>query len=135
MSQAHKDILAQANAAVVRGDHEGFLAFCTDDTQWTFLGDRVLQGKEAVRQWMAASYSAAPPGLRVHRMVAEGDFLTAVGEIVLTDANGKRTQHAYCDVWRLRGGKLAALHAFVVETDEDLGALAAQPPGDAKPPG
>lgn len=42
-------------------------------------------------------------------MVAQGDFLTAVGEIVLTDA----------------GGKLAQLHAFVVETDEDLSVLAA----------
>lgn len=128
MSSTHKHILAQANAAVVRGDHEAFLAFCTEDTVWTFLGDRTLRGKEAVRQWMAESYEAAPPQLQVHRMVEEGDFLTALGDIVLTDATGKQTQHAYCDVWRFRDGKLAALHAFVVETDEDLSALASELP-------
>lgn len=128
MSQLHKDILTRANAAVAQGDHEGFLAFCTDDTEWVFLGDQTLRGKEAVRQWMAASYKAAPPRLKVHRMVAEGDFLTAVGEIVLTDASGRQTQHAYCDVWRLRDGKLATLHAFVVETREGLSALAAERP-------
>lgn len=124
MATMHKKILEQANAAVVQGDHEAFLAFCTEDTVWTFLGDRTLRGKEAVRQWMAESYKAAPPRLKVHRMMEEGDFLTALGEIVLTDAAGKQTQHAYCDVWRMRGGKLAALHAFVVETEEDISALA-----------
>ncbi|WP_326542433.1 nuclear transport factor 2 family protein [Pseudorhodoferax sp.] len=126
MAQTHKDILAQANAAIVRGDHEGFLAFCTDDTEWTFVGERVLRGKQAVRAWMADSYRAAPPRLQVHRLLAEGDFLTAIGEIVLTDAGGRQTRHAYCDVWRLRDGKLAALHAFVVETDDDISALAAE---------
>ena len=128
MSATPKDILTLANAAVVRGDHEGFLAFCTDDTEWIFLGDRTLRGKQAVRQWMADSYKAAPPRLRVHRMVVEGDFLTAVGDIVLTDVNGQQTRHAYCDVWRLREGKLAVLHAFVVETDEDISALASDGP-------
>jgi uncharacterized protein len=123
MSSTHKDLLAQANAAVTRGDHEAFLAFCTEDTEWTFVGDRTLRGKQAVRQWMADSYKAAPPRLRVHRMVAEGDFLTALGDIVLTDGSGRQTRHAYCDVWRVRDGRLAALHAFVVETDEDLSAL------------
>ena len=87
MSQAHKDTLTQANAAVERGDHEGFLAFCTEDTAWTFLGDRTLRGKLAVRDWMDTSYKAAPPQLVVHRMVAEGDFLTAIGEIVSRQKN------------------------------------------------
>ncbi|KQP02138.1 nuclear transport factor 2 family protein [Pseudorhodoferax sp. Leaf265] len=123
MSSTHKDLLARANAAVARGDHEAFLACCTEDTEWTFVGDRTLRGKQAVRAWMDDSYKAAPPRLRVHRMVAEGDFLTALGDIVLTDGSGRHTRHAYCDVWRVRDGRLAALHAFVVETDEDISAL------------
>ncbi|RYX88944.1 MAG: nuclear transport factor 2 family protein [Comamonadaceae bacterium] len=130
MASSHKDILAAANDAVTRGDHEGFLAFCTDDTVWTFLGDRTLQGKEAVRQWMAESYKAAPPQLRVHRMVAEGDFLTAIGDIVLTNDSSQQTRYAYCDIWRLRDGKLAALHAFVVETSDDLSALTQSSQGE-----
>ena len=128
MSEASKNILRQANAAVEQGDHEGFLEHCTEDTVWTFLGDRTLRGKAAVRQWMDESYKVAPPQLAVHRLVAEGDVLTAVGEIVLTGAGGKKSQYAYCDVWRLRDGKLATLHAFVVETEEDLSTLASERP-------
>lgn len=128
MASTHKHILEQANAAVVRGDQEAFLAFCTEDTVWTFLGDTTLHGKDSVRQWMSESYKVAPPQLKVHRMVEEGEFLTAVGEIVLTDAAGEKSRHAYCDVWRLRDGKLAALHAFVVETDQDISTLASDLP-------
>lgn len=114
MPESHKDILQKANAAIVKGDYEGFLKFCTEDTQWIFIGDRTLRGKEAVRQWMANTYKE-PPKFELHRMVAEGDFVMALGEITLKDEAGKGTRNAYCDVWRFREGKMAELQAFVVE--------------------
>ena len=55
-----KSILEQANAAIARGDHEGFLRHCTEDTEWVFLGKQTLKGKEAVRRWMATAYQAPP---------------------------------------------------------------------------
>ena len=115
MSKTHKEILEKANAAIVKGDFEGFLALCTEDTEWTFEGDRTLSGKAAVRQWMAATYKE-PPKFKVHRMIAEGDFLAALGDITLKDEQGQAVQHAYCDVWRFREGKMAELHAFVIES-------------------
>jgi len=41
----NKEILEIANAAITNGDNEGFLLVCTDDTRWTFLGDKTLEGK------------------------------------------------------------------------------------------
>ncbi|CAA2110149.1 nuclear transport factor 2 family protein [Variovorax paradoxus] len=114
MSETHKAILQKANEAITRGDYEGFLAFCTEDTRWTFVGETVLDGKQAVREWMAATYKE-PPRFEVHRLIADGDSLAAVGEITLKDETGKATRSAYCDVWRLRDGKLADLQAFVVD--------------------
>lgn len=114
MSESHKVILEKANAAIVEGDFEGFLKFCTEDTEWTFVGDRTLSGKEAVRQWMATAYKE-PPRFEVQRMIAEGDFVTAIGEITLKNDEGKPTRYAYCDVWRFRDAKMAELHAFVIE--------------------
>jgi uncharacterized protein (TIGR02246 family) len=118
MSAAHKQVLEQANAAILRGDFEGFLEFCTEDTEWTFVGERIIRGKDAVRQYMAATYKE-PPKFAVHRMIAEDDVVAALGEITLKDEQGNSTDHAYCDVWRFRGGKLAALRAFVIETGAD----------------
>jgi len=111
----HKEILEQANAAISAGDFEGFLKLCTEDTVWTFEGDRTLRGKTAVREWMKTTYQE-PPKFKVHRMIAEGDSLAAIGDITLKDEAGKAVLHSYCDVWRFREGKMAELHAFVVET-------------------
>ena len=49
MAETNKAILEKANAAIARGDFEGFLQFCTDDTVWIFIGERTLVGKAAVR--------------------------------------------------------------------------------------
>src|SRR5688572_19567513 len=101
MSTDNKGVLLAANAAIDKGDTEGFLAFCTDDIEWTAVGEMTLQGKEAVRQWMVASY-LEPPRYTVTGLVAEGDMLVALGEIMVNDKNGKPSRHSYSDVWRLR---------------------------------
>lgn len=112
---SNKAILEKANAAVSSGDNEGFLSFCTEDTEWTFVGDQTLKGKEAVRQYMKTAY-VEPPKFDVENMIAEGDYLTAIGRISLKNEAGEMVDYSYCDVWRFENGKLAELKAFVVAT-------------------
>jgi uncharacterized protein len=113
MSDSHKQILKAANSAIARGDYDGFLAHCTEDTQWHFIGDRTLSGKDMVRQWMSESYQERPD-FKVNHLISEGDWLTALGEIKSKDAEGNEATYAYCDVWRFEGEKLAELRAFVI---------------------
>jgi uncharacterized protein len=115
MSDKNKAILEAANAVIAQGNYEEFLSFCTDDTQWTLVGDKTLQGKEAVRQWMATEY-VEPPLNIVANLIAEGDFVTALGDITIKDEDGKAAHYSYCDVWCFRGGKMVELKAFVIKT-------------------
>ena len=117
MTDNNKDILQRANAAMARGDYEGFLSQCTDDTRWAFVGDRTLDGKAAVRAYIHATYKE-PPRFDVERMIADGDSVAALGHITLKDDSGKDVRYAYCDVWRVREGRLASLQAFVVAEKE-----------------
>lgn len=119
MSQYNKSVLEKANAAIRQGDNEGFLAFCTDDTQWTFVGERILSGKNAVREWMKEAYKE-PPAFTVTNMIAEGDFVVALGIIKLKDEKGDEKNYLYSDVWRFRDGLLAELKAFVIESGESV---------------
>ena len=80
MSDKNKAILEEANVAIAEGSNEGFLSFCADDMEWTFVGDKTLKGKEAVRQWMAMTY-VEPPKFRVANLIAEGDFVRVIQEI------------------------------------------------------
>jgi ketosteroid isomerase-like protein len=116
MSENNKAILEEANTAIAQGNYERFLSFCTDDTEWAFVGDRTLNGKEAVRQWMATEY-VEPPLNIVANLIAEGDFVTALGNLTIKDREGKETHYSYCDVWRFRDGKMVELKAFVIKTE------------------
>ena len=115
MSENNKAILEAANAAIAQGNNEGFLLFCADDMEWTFVGDKTLKGKEAVRQWMATTY-LEPPKFMVANLIAEGDFVTALGDITMKDENGKAADYSYCDIWRFRDGQMVELRAFVIKT-------------------
>jgi len=110
----NKEVLQAANAAVTNGDNEGFLAFCTDTAVWTFVGERTLTGKEVVRQYMAETY-VEPPKFQVENLIAEGDYVTAIGKIDLKDQDGSLAHYSYCDVWRFEDGKMAELTAFVIK--------------------
>jgi uncharacterized protein len=114
MSEKNKAILEKGNAAIAEGNNEGLLSFCTDDTEWAFVGDKTLKGKEAVRQYMAATY-IEPPKFTVANLIAEGDFVTALGDITLKDEDGTAVHYSYCDVWRFRGDKIVGLTAFVIK--------------------
>ncbi|UJH91705.1 nuclear transport factor 2 family protein [Antarcticibacterium sp. 1MA-6-2] len=117
MIERNKETLIKANEAVKNGDNEGFLAYCTQDVKWTFVGERVLEGKEAVRQYMAVNY-IKPPQFDVKELIGENDYVTAIGNITLEDQNGKPTHYSYCDFWRFHKGKMAELMAFVIETGD-----------------
>lgn len=118
MSEKNKAILEEANIAVAEGDYEKFLSFCSEDTEWTFIGDQILKGKEAVRRWMAAEYIEPPVNVVAH-LVAEGEFVTAIGNIMTKDQGGRENRFAYCDVWRFQDGKMVELKAFVIAADND----------------
>ncbi len=114
MSLSNKEILEKANSHVAKGEYEEFLSYCTEDTEWIFIGDQTLKGKEAVRQYIAKAY-VEPPKFNAERFIAEGDFVTVIGKISLKNADGTTTAYDYCDVWQFRESKLAILKAYVIE--------------------
>lgn len=114
MTENNKTILIKANEAVSKGDYEGFLQYCTEDTKWTFVGDQVLEGKNEVRKWMLTEY-IVPPKFDVTNLIAENEYVTALGQITLINGKGASVQYSYCDVWKFRDGKMAELTAFVIE--------------------
>ena len=115
MSNNNKAILEKANAAISKGDNEGFLSHCTEETLWNFVGDKMLKGKEAVRQWMRATY-VEPPRFKVENLIEEGNFVIAVGTISMKDEDGKIADYSYCDVWQFCNGKMDELKVFVIKT-------------------
>ncbi|RZK18894.1 MAG: nuclear transport factor 2 family protein [Pedobacter sp.] len=108
------EILHQANEFVKKGNYESFLAHCIPDTKWVFVGERILNGKDQVREYMKEFY-LEPPVFTVEKTIEEGSYVTVTGVITLKDAKGIYTSYDYCDIWRFEKGKIAAVKAFVIE--------------------
>jgi len=107
-------ILHKANEFVKKGNYESFLVYCTQDTKWVFVGERILEGKDKVREYMKEFY-LEPPVFTVEKTIEDGSYVTVTGEITLKAANGTYNHYDYCDVWRFENGKIAELKAFVIE--------------------
>lgn len=109
----NKELLLAANEQVSKGNYNGFLDYCSEDTRWEFIGEQTLKGRAEVNAYMKATY-LEPPKVAVDQLIAEGDFLVARGKIEILDAEGNWMTYDYCDVWQIFGGKLASLKAYVV---------------------
>ena len=107
-------ILHKANEFVKNGDYKSFLAYCTSNTKWVFVGERVLNGKEEVRAYMKEFY-LEPPIFSVEKAIEEGNFVMVTGEIRLKNKAGKYEHFDYCYIWRFEDGMIAELKAFVIE--------------------
>jgi ketosteroid isomerase-like protein len=110
----NQEVLTTANAAIATGDYEGYLAFCAENSTWTFEGEQQLIGKEAIRQYMKRTYRT-PPVFTTDKMIGSEDHVIAMGMITLLNAQGRPTKYSYCDVWRFKDGKMIELNAYVVE--------------------
>jgi len=123
MSARNKEIVRKVNAVFAEGKFEGFLSFCDEDVEWTIVGDKVVKGREAIRQLMQsmAEESAEPPRFfDVDVVIGEDDFVVSHGDMTMKDKHGRTVPYSYCDIYRFRGEKIAELRSFIAKTEAKL---------------
>src|SRR5215510_12204437 len=116
MSAKNKEIVEKVNASFAEGSAEGFLSCCADNVTWTIVGTRTVKGKDAIREWLS-SIDTEPPKFTVDNIIAEGNFVTAYGDMTLKEKDGKTVSYAYCDIYRFRDGKIVELNSFLINTE------------------
>jgi steroid delta-isomerase-like uncharacterized protein len=125
---------AQENARLARELYDAFgrmdfdrcLAMATDDVEVLLVpADQTFTGKEGLRQFMQVWKTATPDGVvTVVNQIASDDgvvnectyhathtgpLMSPAGEI---PASGKTLDLRFCEVWTVRGGKLASIHNY-----------------------
>lgn len=125
MSHQNKEIVEKMNKAAAEGDTDAFVSHCADDIKWTVFGEKTVQGKTAIKEWMDSMDCPEPPQFTVDHLIAEGDVVIASGDMTMKDKDGKTLPYAYCDIYRFSRGKVAELRTFVVTiTDANRSASA-----------
>lgn len=117
MSEQNKETIKQVNAAFGANNIEGFLELCAENVKWTMVGDKVVEGKDGIREFAASMGEMEPPKIMNKDLIAEGDSVAAYGEMTMKDKDGKTVPYAYCDVYRFQADKIVELNSYVVKTE------------------
>lgn len=119
MSQKIKEIVEKVNASFMEGNSEGFLSFCSEDIEWTMIGEKHVKGKQAIREWMKEMDGMEPPKFTVDNLISESDTVVCNGDMTMNDKDGKSVPYGYCDIYRFRDGKIEELNSFVIKTQSN----------------
>src|SRR5262245_24266148 len=98
-----------------QGDHERVLATLTDDAVWDIPGVFHLTGKEAFDQEIENPAFQGHPEIAISRMTEARDVVVAEGTARTQKRTGEIMHLAFCDVFELRGGKIARLVSYLME--------------------
>lgn len=109
-----RKFLTEFNEYWVREDTGAILGAVTDDIRFGMAGHDPINGKADFRKFLEEmGCDGTDMTLDLGTFVIEGDRAAVTGEIAMTDKEGQRKRFAFCDVYRLRDGKVAELTAFV----------------------
>lgn len=115
MSQDKKQIVTQINDSFTQNDVEGFLDHCADNVVWTMAGEKTVNGKDNIREWMSSMEGHEAPAFTADILVAEGDSVICSGDMRMKDSDGVEAGYKYCDIYKFSGDKVTDLTSFVVK--------------------
>lgn len=117
MATDYKTIIKEVDQAFEENNPESFLAHCTEDLEWSMVGQTTTRGKAAIRQWMASMETGAAPTITNDVTIVEGEYAASFGNMTMEVERGKTASFAYCDIYRFRGDKIAQMRSFVLPNE------------------
>ena len=119
-TEANKQFVRDAYAAVSEGDHDGFMERLADDVEWTFYGNhrfaRTFHGKADLMENLFGVLGAQLESgitLDIQNVIGDGDMVVveALGKSRTKD--GRDYNNTYCLVLTLREGKIAQIREYL----------------------
>jgi hypothetical protein len=117
---ANKQAIEAVFAALAEGNGRPLNAAMADDVAWTVMGSgpwaRTYRGKAAVRDELQRPVLANFATLyrcRAERIIAEGDDVVVLAKGEVTTKSGAAYNNDYCFVFRMEGGRIAAVTEYM----------------------
>ncbi len=111
----NKETVQRYMDAFDRSDFPEVLGCVTDDVEWLIPGLVHLHGKEAFEKEAKNEAFIGSPDITVTRLIEEDDVVVAEGSVTATRADGGMMDAVFCDVFEMRGGKIAKLISYLME--------------------
>ena len=98
-----------------RTDREQILACLTEDVRWVIPGAFDVRGKDGFARHIVDDGFSGAPQIAVSRLVEAEDVVVAEGSVRAPRTDGTDLDLVFCDVFEMRGGKIAGLTSYLME--------------------
>lgn len=115
LTDSNRAIIEKVNQTFPESDMDTFISYCADDITWTMIGYPVMEGKEVIREAMEMQ-EYADKQFQTDQVIADGDTVAVTGSMQMRKVStGEILRSAYCDIYRLRNGKIYQMTSYVVD--------------------
>ena len=119
-AKENKKIVEQFYAASNSGDMDTCFNLIADNIKWTNIGSTSLSGTfhgkaELQEKLLGPLFAQLKQGIssKVHRLVAENDYVVAQTSGVAETHDGRPYNNTYCWIIRLEGGKFVEVTEYM----------------------
>lgn len=98
-----------------RTDRGLILSCLTDDVEWVIPGVFVARGRDEFAGHIVDEGFSGQPDITVSRLTQEQDVVIAEGSVKAGRIDGSVMYLVFCDVFEMRGGKIARLISYLME--------------------
>lgn len=97
--------IVAACEAFSKGDAKLALPFLSENIEWHIVGDRTIDGNEAVKEMCEDAASQGTPNFQNGRVIKGKSHIVVEGADLDTDM-------FYCDIYTIDGGQIAEITSY-----------------------
>lgn len=93
-----KEFIRDFNISFAKNDTDAILKCMSEDIVWNMIGNKTLEGKDAVTEMLRTMEGEKARDLTIHTIITHGDTAAANGVMKF-----ERTTIAFCDIYKFSG--------------------------------
>jgi uncharacterized protein len=99
------------------------LDYIADDIKWNIIGDTTIIGKKNFLQAIEMEERESLPVITIKNVIAEKEYVVVESKGKTATKGGKPYRPAYCDIYRIKNGKIQEMTTYFINTASNKNAI------------
>lgn len=116
-----EEFIRDFNQAFSKNDLDFILNNMTEDVQWNFVGEKPMEGKEAVKEFMEPMKEMETLEMELIQIITNGQTAAASGRMKVKEPSGEIKNFGFADFYEfsgLKNPKISKMTSYVVENNQ-----------------
>lgn len=117
-----EEFIRKFNEAFAKNDQDFILDSMSDDIVWNFVGEKIMTGKDAVKEFMEPMKNMETLELEILQIISRGREAAANGRMKIKEPAGNTKRFGFADFYEFPGekaAKISRMTSYVVAFKEE----------------